>query len=92
MHRIFFSITFFILSMPAFGQANASSKFLTIREAMDIVAYRRYHPLMNDDELDRFLRPIIKNTVIEEGFLEGIGTCSFWSLIKRWSCYAKSWS
>jgi len=83
MHRIFFSITFFILLLPAFGQTNASSKFLTIREAMDIVAYRRYHPLMNDDELDRFLRPIIKKYGYrEEGFLEGIGTCSFWSLIK----------
>lgn len=78
------SIVVFLLSfLSAHAQTNSQNDFLTIREAMDIVSYRRYHPLTDGDMDDLIKFTAKKYGYIEEDFLEGVGTCSFWQYIKN---------
>lgn len=57
---------------------------LSIREAMDIVAFRRHYPLADGKAKDRFIVSALqKHHYIAADFLEGVGTCSFWQYIKH---------
>ena len=83
MRRLFCSIVCMLSVLYAFGQTDSFNKSLTIREAMDIVAYRRNHPFMDDEEFDGLVNAVMKrHGYIESDFLDGIGTCGFWQYIK----------
>ena len=78
------SIVVFLLSfLSVQAQTSSQKDFVTIREAMDIVSYRRYHPLTDGDMDDLIKSTAKKYGYIEEDFLEGVGTCSFWQYIKN---------
>ena len=68
--------------LSAWAQMDYQKDFLTIMEAMDIVSYRRYHPLTDGDMDDLIKSTARKYGYIEKGFLGGIGTCSFWQYVK----------
>ena len=72
-----------LTTFPASAQTSSNNDFLTIREAMDIVSYRRYHPLTDGDMDDLIKSTAQKYGYIDKDFLEGVGTCSFWQYIKN---------
>ena len=57
--------------------------FLTIREAMEIVSYRRNLPLVDKGLSDFVQSTIQKHGYRKEDYLEGVGTCSFWEYVKN---------
>ena len=84
MRIVFCFIVYLFSLLSAFAQSGNQSEFLTIKEAMSIVSYRRYHPMMDTEEFEGFIKPMIgKYGYREDGFLEGIGTCSFWQYVKH---------
>lgn len=84
MRRLFCSIVCMLSVLSVFGQNDGLNKSLTIREAMDIVAYRRNHPFVDEDEFDGFVNTIMKSHgYIDSDYLEGVGTCFIWQFIKH---------
>lgn len=57
---------------------------LSIREAMDIVAYRRHHPLADIETEVRYIASLMeKHHYLAKDFLQDVGTCYFWQYIKH---------
>lgn len=83
MRRILFTVVCLLSLLSAHAQTASKKDFLTIREAMDIVSYRRYHPLTDGDMVDLIKSTSRKYGYTKEDFLEGVGTCSFWQYIKN---------
>lgn len=83
MRRIISTIVCLLTFMSVHAQTASQKDFLTIREAMDIVSYRRYHPL-TDGDMDVLIESLMKKYGYEkQHFLGEIGTCSFWEYIKN---------
>ena len=83
MRRILFTVVCRLSLLSVHAQTVSQKDFLTIREAMDIVSYRRYHPLTDGDMVDLIKSTSRKYGYTKEDFLEGVGTCSFWQYIKN---------
>ena len=83
MRRILFTVVCLLSLLSVHAQTVSQKDFLTIREAMDIVSYRRYHPLTDGDMVDLIKSTSRKYGYTKEDFLEGVGTCSFWQYIKN---------
>lgn len=83
MRRILFTVVCLLSLLSVHAQTISQKDFLTIREAMDIVSYRRYHPLTDGDMVDLIKSTSRKYGYTKEDFLEGVGTCSFWQYIKN---------
>ena len=83
MRRILFTVVCLLSLLSVHAQTVSQKDFLTIREAMDIVSYRRYHPLTDGDMVDLIKSTSQKYGYTKEDFLEGVGTCSFWQYIKN---------
>ena len=83
MRRILFTVVSLLSLLSVHAQTISQKDFLTIREAMDIVSYRRYHPLTDGDMVDLIKSTSRKYGYTKEDFLEGVGTCSFWQYIKN---------
>lgn len=57
---------------------------LSIREAMNIAAFNRHYPLADGKAEEKYIASFLeKHHYKEEGFLEGVGTCSFYQYIKH---------
>ena len=85
MCRLVLMIISLMTFLSAHAQTSSQKDFLTIREAMDIVSYRFYHPMTyHNNEYDNYIKKKIKSHGYrEKAFLgDGIGTCSFWQYIK----------
>lgn len=83
MHRVLSVISCLLALLPVSAQSGVNTGMLTIRESMSIVASRRHHLMMNEDEFELFFTPLIRRYGYQaEDFLEGVGTCSFWQYIK----------
>lgn len=83
MRRILFTVVCLLSLLSAHAQTVSQKDFLTIKEAMDIVSYRRYHPL-TDGDMDVLIESLMKKYGYEkQHFLGEIGTCSFWEYIKN---------
>ena len=73
----------FLTLMPIHAQTASQKGFLSIRESMDIVSYRRQH-ILDDSGLDGFIKTKMKKyDYRDQHFLEGIGTCDFWQYVKN---------
>jgi hypothetical protein len=84
MRKVVIIIVCLISQWPAFAQTAGQKDVLSIQDAMSISSYRRSHPMVNDEELDGFIKSVIsKYDYKEEDFLEGVGTCLFWQYIKH---------
>jgi len=83
MRRILFTVVCLLSLLSAHAQTASKKDFLTIREAMDIVSYRRQH-VLDESGFDGFIEAMVKKyDYREQDFLEGIGTCSFWQYVKN---------
>lgn len=82
---IFTTLAICLLSfLSAHAQTDSHNDFLTVREAMEIVSYHRYHPMANGNEFDNVIKHKVKSHgYVEKAFLgDGIGTCDFWQYVK----------
>ena len=66
MRRIISTIVCLLTFMSVHAQTASQKDFLTIREAMDIVSYRRYHPL-TDGDMDVLIESLMKKYGYEIG-------------------------
>ena len=83
MRRILFTVVCLLSLLSVHAQTISQKDFLTIREAMDIVSYRRQH-VLDESGFDGFIEAMVKKyDYREQDFLEGIGTCSFWQYVKN---------
>lgn len=83
MRRLYSIIVCIIVCQSLYAQSGNLEDFVSIREAMSVVAYRRYHPAVTYEEMSEVIATIAKRYGYrEEDFLDGVGTCSIWQYIR----------
>ena len=82
--RRFYSIVAYLLAfLPVFSQSGSLGDFVSIREAMSVVDYRRYHPTVSDEDMDEVVASVARRHGYKaQDFQEGLGTCYIWQYIK----------
>ena len=84
MRKLYCIIACVISQLSVCAQTAEKQDFLSIKEAMSIVSYRRNHPIADHQKFDGFVKSIFRKYAYrDEDFLEGVGTCDFWQYIKN---------